>query len=203
MKDPDTHVQKAASRESLRKEVWDWVKALVIAFAVAFGIHQFVLQQFVVNGISMEHTLLNGDRLLVDKLPYEFGTPHRGDIIVFKAPVEYSAEGEYWVKRVIGLPGDTIQVKKSVLYIDGRVVPEPFINGKMTVLPNFGPVKVPPGHIFVMGDNRNESFDSRYVGPIPISSVIGRVDALVWPLSQFKIMGSNEERLLPQFSPPK
>lgn len=203
MDNPDTRMQKAASRTNLRKEVWDWVKALVVAFAVAFGIHQFVLQQFVVNGISMEQTLLNGDRLLVDKLPYEFGTPHRGDVIVFRAPVKYSAEGEYWVKRVIGLPGDTIQVKNSVLYIDGHAVPEPFINGKMTVLANFGPVKVPPGHIFVMGDNRNESFDSRYVGPIPISSVVGRVDALVWPLSQFKIMGSTEERLLPQFPAPK
>ena len=173
--------------------IWDWVKAGLVALVIAFLIHQFLFAQFRVDGISMEPTLLNGERLLVDKIPYYFGPPKPGDIIIFHAP-----DGMDWVKRVIGVPGDTIQVYKGKLILNGKVVREPFINGPMNPYRNFGPVKVPPGHLFVMGDNRNVSEDSRVIGPIPISKVVGRVDLVFWPLNKFQFIGPTQEHYLPQ-----
>lgn len=163
---------------------WEWIKALVIAAVIAFGIHQFMFRQFIVQGHSMDHTLANGEHLIVDKIPYYFIPPQRGNIIVFHAP-----DGADWVKRVIGLPGNTVQVWHGHLLLNGKIYHEPFINGPMDPLQNFGPIKVPPGDIFVMGDNRNISEDSRMIGPIPISSVVGRVDLVFWPLSNFKFIG--------------
>lgn len=175
------------------KEMRSWIWSLAIAVLIALGIHQFLFQQYVVSGISMMTTLFNGERLLVDKIPYYFGPPSRGDVIVFQAPKLDAPEGQDWVKRVIGIPGDTIAVKNGQLYVNGKEIPEPFINGPMTVDANFPAITVPKGELFVMGDNRNHSYDSRFVGPIQISSVIGRVDVMFWPLSQFKILGSTGE----------
>ncbi|MHB1683779.1 MAG: signal peptidase I [Bacilli bacterium] len=173
--------------------IWDWIKAILVALVIAWLIHHFLFAQFRVDGISMEPTLQNGERLLVDKIPYYFGPPKRGDIIIFHAP-----DGMDWVKRVIGLPGDTVQVYKGNLILNGKIVHEPFINGPMNPLRNFGPEKVPPGDLFVMGDNRNVSEDSRVIGPIPISKVIGRVDFVFWPLNNFKFIGPTQEHYLPQ-----
>jgi signal peptidase I len=192
--------RKQSAPQSGWRTFWDWVKAIAIALIIAFCIHQFMFQQFVVKGDSMVPTLLNGERLLVDKIPFYFGPPKRGDIIVFRAPKAYAeVEGADWVKRVIGLPGDTIMIRDGQLYINHHLIHESFINGPMDPYRNFGPEKVPPGHLFVMGDNRNISLDSRVIGPIPISSVIGRVDLIFWPLSKFQVLGSNEQKLLPQF----
>lgn len=192
-------VRPSSSRRGGWNEVWDWVKALVVAVLIAWGIHQFLFQQYVVDGRSMVPALQNGDRLLVDKIPYDLGPPKRGDVIVFRAPAEYAGpQGEYWVKRVIGLPGDTVAVKHGHLILDGRRVPETFINGPMDPSKDSGPFKVPPGTVFVMGDNRNLSFDSRYVGPIADSQIVGRVDLLFWPLSQFRVIGTTGEKWLPQ-----
>lgn len=166
------------------KAAWEWIKVGIVALIIAGGIHQFMFQQYVVQGQSMDHTLANGEHLIVDKLPYYFGIPQRGNIIVFRAP-----DGDYWVKRVIGLPGNTVQVWHGNLLLNGKIYNEPFINGPMNPYKNFGPIKVPPGHLFVMGDNRNISEDSRMIGPIPISSVVGRVDVVFWPLQDFKFVG--------------
>ena len=177
-------------------EFWDWIKAIVVALIIAEGIHLFVFQQFVVDGHSMDPTLANGEHLIIDKVPYYFGPPKRGDIIVFHAP-----DGQDWVKRVIGLPGDTVAVKNGKLILDGKKINEPYINGPMDPYNNYGPITVPKGDLFVMGDNRNISEDSRIIGPISIKKVIGRVDLIFWPFNDFKVVGSTQEKYLPQSAP--
>ena len=192
--------EKHSSSTSWRGAL-EWIATLAVAILIALGIHQFLFRQYVVDGISMVPTLQNGERLLVDRIPYYFGPPKRGDIIVFRAPLQYAPQGQDWVKRVIGLPGDTIQIKNGQLYLNGKLVREPFINGPMLKSRPFGPEKVPPGDLFVMGDNRNVSLDSRIIGPIKISSVIGRVDIVFWPLNQFHVIGTTQEHYLPQGGP--
>ena len=177
-------------------EFWDWIKAIVVALIIAEGIHLFIFQQFVVDGHSMDPTLANGEHLIIDKIPYYFSTPKRGDIIVFHAP-----DGQDWVKRVIGLPGDTVAVKNGKLILDGKKINEPYINGPMDPYNNYGPTTVPKGDLFVMGDNRNISEDSRIIGPISMKRVIGRVDLIFWPFSDFKAIGSSQEKYLPQSAP--
>lgn len=173
--------------------VWDWIIALIVALIIAFGIHQFLIAQFVVDGRSMDNTLHNGEHLIVDMIPYYFGPPKRGDIIVFHAP-----DGADWVKRVIGLPGDTVAVEDGKLILNGKVLPESFIRQPMDPYNNYPTIRVPAGKLFVMGDNRNISEDSRIIGPIPISSVIGRVDLVFWPFNKLQVIGTTQEHYLPQ-----
>ncbi len=190
MKD-DSQVTEKPINSSVGAILWDWAKAALVALIIVFGVYQFLFQQFVVDGHSMDHTLANGERLIIDKIPYYFGPPKRGDIIVFHAP-----DGQDWVKRVIGLPGDTVAVANGRLVLDGKVINEPYINGLMDT--SFPQTKVPPGDLFVMGDNRNISEDSRIIGPIQISSVVGRVDLIIWPLNKVQVIGSTQEHYLPQ-----
>ncbi len=190
MKD-ESQVTEKKTGSGIGAILWDWVKAALVALIIVFGVYQFLFQQFVVDGHSMDHTLANGERLIIDKIPYYFGPPKRGDIIVFHAP-----DGQDWVKRVIGLPGDTVAVANGRLVLDGKTINEPYINGLMDT--PFPQTKVPKGDLFVMGDNRNISEDSRIIGPIPISSVIGRVDLIIWPLNKFQVLGSTQEHYLPQ-----
>lgn len=189
-----TNARKSGVRHKL-SVVWDWLKGPLLAVVIALLIHQFLVTQYLVDGHSMDPTLASGERLIVDRLSYDFGPPKRGDIIVFRAPV---VGDEDWVKRVIGLPGDTIAISDGKLLLNGKVIPEPFIAQPMDPTHNFGPLRIPPGELFVMGDNRNVSEDSRMIGPIAISSVIGRVALIIWPLRDVRVLGSNQERLLPQ-----
>lgn len=176
------------------KVAWDWIKAFLIAILIAFGIKHFLFTQRIVDGHSMDVTLANGDRMVVDRIVYDFGLPKRGDIIVFEGP-----DHEQWVKRVIGLPGDTVQLIKGHLYLNGKYIPEPFIeDGPLDPKYNYGPTKVPPGHLFVMGDNRVVSYDSRYIGPISLSTLTGRVDLVIWPLDKFHVFGASQEHYFPQ-----
>jgi signal peptidase I len=167
---------------SKSRVIWDWVKAIAIALLIAFFIRQFVFQFFLVSGESMDQTLENGERVLVNKVPYYFHQPNYGDIVVF-----HESPNEDWIKRVIGRPGDTIQFKSGVLYRNGIPVSEPYINGPMNP-GDYGPYKIPAGELFLMGDNRNVSRDSRDIGPVKISQVIGRADLVVFPFAKFKFL---------------
>jgi signal peptidase I len=163
-----------------------------VALLLAFLVQKFVVAFFVVSGPSMNHTLANNERLLVNKIPYYFHPPRRGDIIIFQ-----ESPTEAWVKRVIGLPGDQIKIDHGQLYVNGIKVDEPYINNPMSPSYNFPPASptgngasatltVPPGELFVMGDNRDVSVDSRVIGPIKISQVIGQAEAVVYPFTQLK-----------------
>ncbi|MCY0877957.1 MAG: signal peptidase I [Firmicutes bacterium] len=157
------------------------IQTLVIALILAFLIRTFVFESFQVSGHSMLPTLRNGDRVLVNKLAFVFGKPKTGEIIVFHSPVDPSQD---WIKRVIGVPGDTVSIKNNVVYINGKRYPEPFLKYRQS--PNVAPVYVPPGYLWVLGDNRPISYDSRYFGLLKESKVIGQAFVIWWPPSQIR-----------------
>jgi signal peptidase I len=162
---------------------------VVVALGVAVAVRTWVLQTFYIPSGSMEPTLDIGDRILVDKLSYHLHAVHRGDIVVFRRPPGVVGEGgiKDLVKRVIGLPGETIASADGHVLIDGHVLSEPWLPPG-TVTTGIRPQRIPPGEYFVMGDNRTDSLDSRVFGPIPRSSIIGRAILRFWPLRRFRIL---------------
>ncbi len=177
----------------------EWGVIVVVVLAATVLLRTFVVQSYYIPSGSMLPTLQVGDRIIVDKLSYRFSDPKRGDIVVFSRP---PLEGQAYpdlVKRVVGLPGETISSSGGRLTIDGKVLNEPWLppgpQAYTTSLqevdphPRFdlpGPVKIPPGEYYVMGDNRTDSEDSRFFGPIRKSLIVGRAVAVVWPFGQMK-----------------
>ena len=168
----------------------EWGAILAFAVLAAVVLRAFVVQPYFIPSGSMYPTLKVGDKVLVDKLSYHMHGIHRGDVIVFKRPVwdvDTSGNVTDLIKRVIGLPGETISANGGHVYIDGQLLNQPWLpKGSTSYTANFGPVHIPTGRYFVMGDNRPDSSDSRFVlGPIPSSLIVGRAFILVWPLSHF------------------
>ena len=178
-----------------KNELWEWTKALLIAVALAAVIRYFLFAPIVVDGLSMMPTLKDQDRMIVNKLSYDIGEPKRFDIIVFHAP-----EKKDYIKRVIGLPGDTIEYKDDTLYVNGKAYKEPYLDkykkeaeGPLTYSFKLeetavGRKTVPKGELFVMGDNRRFSKDSRHIGTIPMSKVIGKTNMVYWPIKDAHIV---------------
>jgi len=183
--------REAAQHERVRSMV-EWVAVVVGALVVALVVKTFLFQAFYIPSASMEPTLHEGDRVLVNKLSYDLHDVRRGDVVVFELPRDkVGADGiKDLIKRVVGLPGDTIETRDGVVYINDRELSEPYLaegtrtgdsgNGNN---PSITRQVVPDGTVFVMGDNRANSHDSRYAdrGPIPIDSIVGRAFVLVWP----------------------
>jgi signal peptidase I len=175
---------------------------------VALLIKTFVLQAFYIPSASMEPTLVEGDRVLVEKISGHFGDPTRGDVVVFEKDlggVAPKGDGSFvsditnafrglfgfptgtsqdFIKRVIGVGGDTIEGRDGRVFVNGEPIDEPYLPVG-TEISAFGPVEVPEGKLFVMGDNRNNSDDSRNFGPIDIDQVVGHAFLLIWPPSDF------------------
>jgi len=167
-----------------RRAVLEWVAILAAAVLAAFLLRTYVVQPYYIPSASMYPTLKVGDKVLVNKLAYDFHPVHRGDVIVFrKPPGEYSANITDLIKRVIGLPGETISAHGGSVYINGRKLAEPWLPRGVTT-GAFGPVHIPKGDYFVMGDNRGDSEDSRAIGPISGKLIVGRAFLIVWPPSQ-------------------
>lgn len=165
-----------------RRTIIEWAAILVIAVVAAILLRSFVIQPYYIPSGSMEPTLKVGDKVLVNKLSYHLHGVHRGDVVVFKRPPhDYDASIKDLIKRVIGLPNETISAQGGHVYINGRELSEPWLPKGVTTT-NFGPVQIPPGDYFVMGDNRGNSADSRVVGPIPGSLIVGRAFLIVWPV---------------------
>lgn len=168
----------------------DWLKTLVIALVLAIFIRMFLFTSYEVQGESMMPNVFDGERFLVNKIGYDFSEPSRFDLIVFHA-----TETEDYIKRVIGLPGDIIYYQNDVLYINDEPVPEPFLQSKIEEY-EWGPYTndfavpepIPPGHIYVLGDNRPNSLDSRRLGPISNDQIVGKVDLRFWPLKEAGLM---------------
>lgn len=159
------------------RPVWrEIVQTVVVAVVLAFLIRTFVIESFQVQGHSMFPTLTTGDRVLVDKLLYRIEGPRTGEVVVFKSPVK---ENQDWIKRVIGVPGDTVKIVAGQVYINGHRYSEPFV--KLNYRYNYGPVTVTPGHLFVLGDNRTNSYDSRYFGLLAEWRVTGDAFVVWWP----------------------
>lgn len=169
-------------------EILSFLLYVVVVVGITFLIIHYVGQRTYVSGSSMENTLSDGDNLIVDKITYRFSDPKRYDIIVF--PYQYE-ENTYFIKRIIGLPGETVQIVDGIIYIDGEALQESY--GR-EVMKNSGlaadPVILGEDEYFVLGDNRNDSTDSRdpSVGKIPRDRIIGRAWVRIWPLSKIGIL---------------
>lgn len=168
--------------KKVMKKGLEWIRTFTLFVIFTWFIQFNLLQLFVVDGYSMNPTLANQERVIVNKLIYEIRPPKYGEIFVFKAPPNPSQD---FIKRVIGLPGDVIEVRNHTVYRNGNALFEPYLNA--LPISDFPPSKVPPNYVFGMGDNRNHSEDSRSFGPIPMSSVIGRADVVLYPFNDFKL----------------
>ena len=152
------------------------------AVVVLVAVRLLVAEPFRVASTSMEPTLRAGDSVLVDKLAYGDDGPRRGDLVVFRAP----AGDEVALKRVVGVGGDRVAIEDGLLVVNGRRPIEPYTDSEAIDSVFFGPVRVPAGAVFVLGDNRFDSDDSRDFGAVPTSDVIGRVRARIWPPGRWR-----------------
>jgi signal peptidase I len=171
------------------KKGWvrEWTETLVVALALALLIRTFAMQVFFIPSGSMEPTLDIGDRIIVNKLTFKFHEPSRFEIAVFRFP--YGKPGEEskdFIKRVLGMPGETLQVKDGVVYINGKPLAEKHTMNKD--MANYGPVQIPSDSYFMMGDNRPNSADSRYWGFLPKQYMIGPAVVRIWPLTRFGLL---------------
>lgn len=164
----------------------DSTKTVAVGLLMALGIHTFVAELRYIPSESMEPTLEVGDRLLVEKLSYRFHLPQRNDLVVFKASPELEAQNLHddLIKRVVDLPGDVVQIHDGQTFINGKVIAEPYVKEKPAY--NYGPVTVPQHQYFVLGDNRNHSYDSHLWGFVPEQNIIGRTLLRAYPLVNFQ-----------------
>jgi signal peptidase I len=163
--------------QAVRTAIVETLDACLFAALLSLVIITFVVQAFYIPSGSMEPTLMIDDRILVAKFAYRLGSPHRGDVIVFRYPLNPQRD---FVKRVMGLPGDRVRLRDGVVYIGNQALSEK----SYTIKPdfgNYGPVTVPPNHYFVLGDNRNNSEDSRFFGYVPRGNIIGKAVFIYWP----------------------
>lgn len=181
-----------------RHPVVEWVVIVVLALVAALLIKTFAVQAFFIPSQSMEPTLMPHDRVLVDKLSFDFGSPAIGEVIVFRRPPgDTDASVGDLIKRVVALGGDELDVHNCGVYVNGRLINQSYLPAgwrspsseycttwpSTSPLPN--PYRVPKGDVFVMGDNRGLSYDSRYWGPLPENYIVGRAFVRMWPLSRF------------------
>lgn len=171
------------SDDRLGRELWEWLKAILFAVGIALVIRLVLFTPIVVDGESMLPSLKDGERLIVNKAIYLIKEPERGEIVVFHA-----AQGKDWIKRVIGEPGDMIEVNNGQLYINGERVEEPYLDESYGYIMDDFRVEVPQHQLFVMGDNRANSRDSRNIGTIPIESVVGRAELVFWPIGDIRLV---------------
>ena len=197
--EPDETHQDDAPHQPLGKLLRDWLVVIFIALSAALLVRMYVLQQYYISGPSMESTLFENDRVLVNKLSYRLHDIRHGDVIVFDRVTSNGASVAHddLIKRVIGLSGDKVEIKSCVVYVNGAALKEPYLdkgNLSQVILedrcrqPNMASVAVTAGQIFVMGDNRPESFDSRSFGTISESLVVGRAFIVVWPFDSWKLL---------------
>jgi signal peptidase I len=184
-----------------KSKLQEYIEAIILAILIAFFIRTFVIQAYKIPSGSMKPTLLVGDHILVSKFNYGIkipfvrstliptGSPHRGDIVVFIYPEDRSKD---FIKRLIGLPGDTVEIRDKQIILNGQPysdthgvnVDPAIIPGAVQPRDNFGPVKVPEGSYFVMGDNRDESYDSRFWGFVGERDILGKALIIYWSWNQ-------------------
>jgi signal peptidase I len=205
---PITENEWDRRRKRKRDPLPFWVELpllIMVALIIAVVLKTFLVQAFWIPSSSMENTLLVNDRVLVNKLSFRIGDIHRGQVIVFDDPrgsedtdegfitavarniaeaIGLSTPRSEFIKRVIGLPGETIEISAGRVIVDGVALDEPYLKPGER-MPDFGPVVIPQGEVFVMGDNRSASQDSRFFGPIPTEDIVGRAFIIIWPPSRW------------------
>ena len=164
-----------------------WVAEVVVivvaAFVLALLVQQFIVKPFAIPSPSMENTLLEGDRVLVNRLVYHFHPPARGDVIVFHPPGRVGSDP--FIKRVVAIAGDTIAVHDGQLYLNGVAQDEPYLKEPL-IVGDYPETVIANGYVWAMGDNRNNSGDSRVFGPVPLKSIMGKAFAVYWPLKRIR-----------------
>lgn len=161
----------------------DVVEVVVPAIILFLVIRAFFLESRFVPSPSMVPTIQVQDRFLLNKTAYWFKTPQRYEIVIFKPPARAGVKEDF-VKRIIGLPGETIRIHNGVVYINDQPLPEPYITPDRAPIREFGPYIIPDEDVFVMGDNRNNSQDSRYWGPLPLENIKGKAWCRFWPVNR-------------------
>lgn len=214
---PGDQAASAGKEEEKDEEgLVDFLKELpiliVVAFAIALLIKTFLFQAFYIPSGSMENTLLPNDRVIVSKLDFRFGDPHRGQVVVFVGPdappkidrgpvrnfahsvavaLGLASSEQDFIKRVIATSGETVEIKDGAVFVNGVKLKEPYLHDTAAISCSgrfCGPLKLHKGELFVMGDNRLNSRDSRVFGPIRESVVVGRARVLIWPPGRFKVL---------------
>src|SRR5580692_7695768 len=166
----------------LRHEIRVWTRDLLIAIGLALVIIVFLYQPVKVEGTSMAPLLSDQERIFINKFVYRFEPIERGDVVVFWYPLDRSKS---FIKRVIGLPGDTLEMRQGALYVNGKLVPEPYVPPRYEDVTDYGPVRVPEDSYFVMGDHRISSNDSRVFGAVANKFIYGRAVFAYWPVDHF------------------
>jgi signal peptidase I len=185
---PSRRERLAAKRRLRKRSRVEWVVVIVAAVVIAVLLRTFVVQTFYIPSDSMVPTLKRHDRVVVNKLSYHLHPVHRGDIVVFTTPDGVDKSFKDLVKRVIALPGETVEGRKNHVTINGKRLKESYLPAG-TVTSDFGPVEVPANAVWVMGDNRTNSEDSRVFKSIRQSTIVGRVFIRIWPPARIKVFG--------------
>ncbi|KAF4325650.1 hypothetical protein G195_000623 [Phytophthora kernoviae 00238/432] len=188
--------EKGSRSKKAKNEIFEWLKAIVIALVLVILIRWLLFKPFVVDGPSMQPNFHTGERVIVNEILYDIREPQRGEVIVFHVP----SEGRDFIKRVIAVTSDTVEVQDDTVLVNGKKVDETYIQGAIDAaeanggtynvkdFPNeqFPDGKVPEGHVFVMGDNRPNSTDSRMIGYVSLTDIVGRADVIFWPIGDIK-----------------
>lgn len=197
---------ESSEKSQKNRSFWAELPGLLLtALAIAVIIKTFLVQPFWIPSESMLDTIHVNDRVMVNKLAFQLGEPERGDVVVFRDPAEPDIEesipeavirsvleavgirtrgSEDLIKRIVGLPGETITISDDTVHVDGVALAEPYLDNDVT-MPEAGPFEVGEDEVFVMGDNREFSFDSRRFGNIEMENLIGRAFVIIWPISNF------------------
>ena len=175
----------AKEKDSTAKELFQWLIAILAAVAIALFVDNFLIVNAQIPSGSMENTIMTGDRVVGNRLSYLTKGPERYDVIIFKYPDD---ESQLFIKRIIGLPGETVEIRDGHIYIDGSSEPLEDVETKEYMVGNYGPYTVPEGCYFVMGDNRNDSKDSRYwINPyVSKDKILGKAVFRYWPITEMK-----------------
>jgi signal peptidase I len=181
--------ERSAPLHSLRNEIRVWTRDLLIAIGLALIIIVFLYQPVKVEGTSMAPLLSDQERIFINKFVYRFEPIQRGDVVVFWYPLDHSKS---FIKRVVGLPGETVEIRQGAVYVNGKIVPEPYVPPQYEDLSDFAQVRVPKDSYFVMGDHRISSNDSRVFGSVGSQFIYGRAVFAYWPVDHFGSLSTTE-----------
>jgi signal peptidase I len=162
-------------------ELKSWSRDIFLAFVIALFIVIFVVQPVRVEGTSMQPRLVDQERIFVNRFIYHFTDIRRGDVVVFWYPKDHNKS---FIKRVLGVPGDEVEIRQGCVYVNGARIEEPYLKAEFRDGQSYRKVSVPPGHYYVLGDNRNSSNDSRSWGCVPRELIYGKAVFCYWPISQ-------------------
>jgi signal peptidase I len=181
--------ERSSTAHTLRREIRVWTRDLLIAIGLALIIIVFLYQPVKVEGTSMAPLLSDQERIFINKFVYRFEPIQRGDVVVFWYPLDGSKS---FIKRIVGLPGEMVEIRQGRVYANGRVLPEPYVPAQYEDFSDFGPLRVPRDSYFVMGDHRISSNDSRVFGPVARRFIYGRAVFAYWPVEHFGSLETTE-----------